>query len=63
MTPEKPFLIDIENFNKKLTEGIWANDGFELLDELIKPRPDRPSPKLEPVIPKLPDKKAMDKEF
>ena len=64
---KEPFLIDIENFNKKLTEGIWAKDGFGILHELIKPKLGGLCPRLDedaggPIIP-IRDKGAMDKSF
>ena len=38
-SPKDSFLIDMEHFEKKLNEGVWGIDGFDILDQLIKPVP------------------------
>ena len=43
----QPFLIDMEHFNKKLNEGVWAADDIGIFDQLCKPVPGGPSPKEE----------------
>ena len=59
----KSFPIDAEHFNKQLSDGIWATDGFELLAKLIRPIPDFDEDAHGPVGPTTPDKGIMDKSF
>ena len=35
---QKYFEIDKEHFEKTLKEGVWGNDGLDLLDKLIQPK-------------------------